>query len=62
MKEDGCLSLYILGKASSEHIISPVINCCYDQCYEVVKDVMGMLNRKAGLDWEGQGKFAQGND
>lgn len=56
------LSLYILGKTSSKHIISQIINCCYDQCYEVVKDIMGVLNRKAGLDWEEQGKFSQGND
>lgn len=58
----GCLSVYILGKTSSKHIISQIINRCYDQCYEVVKDIVGMLNREAGLAWEEQGKFSQGSD
>lgn len=48
------------GKTNGKHIISQ-INCCYDQCYKVVKDVE-VLNRKAGLDREGQGKFSQDDD
>lgn len=39
--------------------VSKIINFCDDQCYEIVKDTMGVLDRKAGLDWEEQGKFSR---
>lgn len=44
----GCLSLDILGKTDGKQILSQIINCTYDQySEEVVKDVVGELNRKA---------------
>lgn len=62
MQENVVLVLVQTGEDSSEHIISQTINCCCDQCCEVVKDTMGVLNREAGLDWEEKGKFSQGSD
>lgn len=47
----------LLGKTNVKHILSSILNCNYDHCSKVVKDIMGVLTGGPGLDCEGQEAF-----
>lgn len=58
-----CLSLHTLRKINNRQILMQTINCDSDQCYkEAVKDVMGVLNRKAWSLLEVSRRPSWGND
>lgn len=63
VKEDEAFVLIHTDKISNRQILTQTINCDSDQCYkEVVKEVMGMLNRKAWSGLEGSRRPSWGND